>query len=767
MDGKAKTQNGGDAVMSEKKRAKGKEVVINIPGDKSPKASADTDNSKGSFLEASTEAVSAAGFAVNSVPMSCPSPESPRYSPSRGKPPKISTTNNNMTRRRSLSRSVYSKPKSRFVEPSYNDTIEEDIDELTLQEQFAGNSQNSFSRVSLNNKSVNSSVRTNSFAPGGPGEDEEEEICKKVELIKEKRKRVTTVGLIQWVAFFLIAGCLVASLTVDKWEKSLIWGLEIWKWCVLVLVTFSGMMVTNWIMHVIVFFIEMNFLLRKKVLYFVHGLKKSVQVFIWLGLVLLTWALLFNRGIKHSKVATRVLEVITGTLVTVLIGAFLWLLKTLLLKILASNFHVNRFFDRIQESVFNQYILQTLSGPPLIEVAERVGRSPSFGQLSIRSKKKGKDKKETKIIDMGKVHKMKREKVSTWTMKVLVDAIMNSGLSTISKTLDESVNDEGEQADKEITNEMEARAAAYHIFRNVAQPGSKNIEEDDLLQFMIKEEVELLFPLIEGWETGRIDRKALTDWVVKVYKDRKALAHALNDTKTAVKQLNKLVTGILIVVTLILWLLLVEIASTKVIVVLSSQLMVAGFMFKNICKTVFEAIIFVFIMHPFDVGDRCVIDGVPLLVEEMNILTTVFLKLTNEKIYYPNSVLSTKPISNYNRSPDMSDGVIFHIDFMTPIEKIGLLKEKIKNYLEEYPQYWYPNHSVVVQEIENVNKIKIALYFTHTITFQEFGEKNKRRSELVIELKKMFEELTIKCNLLPQEILLSNRGSESTTEPGK
>ncbi|KAJ4708967.1 Mechanosensitive ion channel protein [Melia azedarach] len=714
MDGKAKTQNGGDAVMSEKKRAKGKEVVINIPGDKSPKASADTDNSKGSFLEASTEAVSAAGFAVNSVPMSCPSPESPRYSPSRGKPPKISTTNNNMTRRRSLS-----------------------------------------------------SVRTNSFAPGGPGEDEEEEICKKVELIKEKRKRVTTVGLIQWVAFFLIAGCLVASLTVDKWEKSLIWGLEIWKWCVLVLVTFSGMMVTNWIMHVIVFFIEMNFLLRKKVLYFVHGLKKSVQVFIWLGLVLLTWALLFNRGIKHSKVATRVLEVITGTLVTVLIGAFLWLLKTLLLKILASNFHVNRFFDRIQESVFNQYILQTLSGPPLIEVAERVGRSPSFGQLSIRSKKKGKDKKETKIIDMGKVHKMKREKVSTWTMKVLVDAIMNSGLSTISKTLDESVNDEGEQADKEITNEMEARAAAYHIFRNVAQPGSKNIEEDDLLQFMIKEEVELLFPLIEGWETGRIDRKALTDWVVKVYKDRKALAHALNDTKTAVKQLNKLVTGILIVVTLILWLLLVEIASTKVIVVLSSQLMVAGFMFKNICKTVFEAIIFVFIMHPFDVGDRCVIDGVPLLVEEMNILTTVFLKLTNEKIYYPNSVLSTKPISNYNRSPDMSDGVIFHIDFMTPIEKIGLLKEKIKNYLEEYPQYWYPNHSVVVQEIENVNKIKIALYFTHTITFQEFGEKNKRRSELVIELKKMFEELTIKCNLLPQEILLSNRGSESTTEPGK
>jgi small-conductance mechanosensitive channel len=97
---------------------------------------------------------------------------------------------------------------------------------------------------------------------------------------------------------------------------------------------------------------------------------------------------------------------------------------------------------------------------------------------------------------------------------------------------------------------------------------------------------------------------------VKVYKGRKALAHALNDTKTAVKQLNKLVTVIMIVVTILVWLLLMEIATTKVLVFLSSQLVVAAFMFGNTCKTIFEAIIFVFVMHPFDVGDRCVIDGV-------------------------------------------------------------------------------------------------------------------------------------------------------------
>jgi hypothetical protein len=34
---------------------------------------------------------------------------------------------------------------------------------------------------------------------------------------------------------------------------------------------------------------------------------------------------------------------------------------------------------------------------------------------------------------------------------------------------------------------------------------------------MVKEEVDLVFPLLEGGETGRIDSKDLTDWVVRQF----------------------------------------------------------------------------------------------------------------------------------------------------------------------------------------------------------------------------------------------------------
>ncbi|KAK2391962.1 mechanosensitive ion channel protein [Trifolium repens] len=462
-------------------------------------------------------------YASKSPPFNCASPEI-RFFPSPNKPPKIPTTNENLTPRKNLARSVYSKPKSRFGEQPYpidGTLVEENVTISTIQEQLAvtspyRNSVNKGSSHSPNNKSgtVNRTVSITSVvtprtpflaSPGPAGEDPDEIIYKKVEFSKGKRKRLTTKVLIESFVFVCIAGSLLASLTVVELRRTQIWSLRLWRWCMLVMVTFCGMLVTKWFMHIVVFLIEMNFLLKKKVLYFVHGLKKCVQVFIWIGLVLLTWVLFINRGVQRSKLAAKILDGVTWTLVSLLIGAFLWLIKTTLLKILASNFHVKSFFDRIQESIFHQYVLQTLSGPPLMEEAEKVGGSQSISHFSFRSTtSKGSTKKE--VIDMAKLHRMKQEKVSSWTMKILVDAVMNSRLATISNSLDEIFYDvDNEQTDKEITNEMEATAAAYYVFRNVAASAScKDIDENELRRFLIKEEVPLVFPLLAQAETGLI-----------------------------------------------------------------------------------------------------------------------------------------------------------------------------------------------------------------------------------------------------------------------
>ncbi|XP_050270121.1 mechanosensitive ion channel protein 10-like [Quercus robur] len=694
---------------------------------------------------------------------------SPAPSPTANKPPKI--PNEALTRRKSLARSAFSKPKSRFVEPSYGGEEYLAAEKTQLGNTNTGTSnRNSPSvaspshRVSVGNprenlKSAPITPRTPLIGTGEEEDDEEVYMTANLKVYEINSKKFKKMALVEWIAFVCIMGVLIASLIFHKLQNAVIWSLHLWKWSVLVLVIFCGRLVTEWFINVLVFLIELNFLLKKKVLYFVYGLKKSVQVFIWLGLILLAWGLLFDGGTNRTKRTSRILNYITRALAGCFIGAAIWLVKNLLVKLLASSFQCTRFFDRIQESIFHQYVLRTLSGPPLMEMAEKIGSTASTGHLSFTNLKEKTDAKE-EVIDVDKLKKMKQEKISAWTMKGLINVIRDSGLSTISNTLDSYDTDDGEQRDEEITSEWEAKAAAYRIFHNVAKPGSKYMEEEDLLRFMKKEEVDNVFPLFEGAvESGKIKRKSLKNWLVKVYLERKSLVHSLNDTKTAVDELNKLVSVLVLVVDIIVCLLLMGFLTTQILVFISSQLLLVAFMFGNTAKTVFEAIIFVFVMHPFDVGDRCVIDGVQMTVEEMNILTTVFLRYDNEKIFYPNSVLLTKPISNFYRSPDMSDSVEFAVDVSTSIESIGALKARIKTYLESKPQHWRPGHNIQVKEIEDVNKMKMGLYVTHTINFQNAGDRNSRRSELVLELKKIFQELSIKYHLLPQEVHLRYVGS--------
>lgn len=87
----------------------------------------------------------------------------------------------------------------------------------------------------------------------------------------------------------------------------------------------------------------------------------------------------------------------------------------------------------------------------------------------------------------------------------------------------------------------------------------------------------------------------------------------------------------------------------------------------------------------------------------------------------------------------------------------------IFRYLESKPQHWSPNHSLQVKEIVDVNKMIMALYVTHTINFQNSGERGNRRSDLVFGLKKILEELDIKYRLLPQEVQISYVGAAMPT----
>ncbi|KAK4784394.1 hypothetical protein SAY86_018762 [Trapa natans] len=651
-----------------------------------------------------------------------------------------------------------------------------------------------------------------------PDEDEDDPFLDEDLPQEYKKGKIDFLTLIESVSLVVFIAALVCSCTMPYFKDKRPWKLELWKWEVLVLVLICGRLVSNWVIRIVVFFIERNFLLRKRVLYFVYGLRKAVRNCMWLGLVLVAWHFLFDKKVERAT-GTGKLQYVTKVLVCLLVGTLVWLVKTLIVKVLASSFHVSTYFDRIQESLFNQYVIETLSGPPLVEMRkseeeeEKVlievenfqkagasipnclkqavlkpgtsGRLIGSGRTQ-RSPKAGKEKGDEGIT-VDHLHRLSPKNVSAWNMKRLMNLVRFGKLST----LDEKISSHNDESAKQISSEDEAKAAAKKIFQNVAKEGSnvRYIYMEDLMRFMSEDEASRTMSLFEGaTENHRISKSSLKNWVVNAFRERRALALTLDDTKTAVKNLHRMVNTVVAIIIFIIWLLVLGITTGKFLLLISSQVLLVVFIFGNSCKTTFEAIIFLFVMHPFDVGDRCEIDGVQMIVEEMNILTTVFLKYDNQKIIFPNSALATKCINNYRRSPDMGDAVEFCVHIATPPEKIAAIKQRILrlalndtyfiqfceykqcscmvvcSYIENKSEHWYSAPMIIFKDVEDLNKLRIAVWLTHSMNHQDMGERWRRRSLLVEEMVKIFKDLDIQYRLLPLNVNV--RALPSTTSGG-
>ncbi|CAM0958890.1 unnamed protein product [Alopecurus aequalis] len=564
--------------------------------------------------------------------------------------------------------------------------------------------------------------------------DEDEDVSDDLKLKGGRGKKLDALAILQWVGLVLIAGALACTASIGILARKKVWSVHLWKWELLLLALVCGRLASGWLIQLAVLCMGRNVLLRKRVLYFVYGVRGAVQNALWLGLLLAsTWYFLLFHN-RNKRMAT-VLFYVMKVLFCFIVATLMRLLKTLLLKWLASSFHVSNYFDRIQEALFNQYVADTLSGPPLVEQAY------IFSHRAQGSEQKG--------ISIGRLHRLNRKNVSAWNMKKLMKIIRFGTLTTMDQRIKQAT---GESA-THIRSEYDSQMAAKKIFHNVAAHESKYIYLADLTRFMGQEEAIKAMNLFEGaQEYNRVSKRSIKNWMVNAFRERKALALTLNDTKIAVHKLNKMTNVAGGIIVLILWLLILGIATTNFLLFLSSPLLVAILVFGDAIKATFEAIIFLFVMHPFDVGDRCEIEEVQVVVEEMNILTTVFLRYDNLKMYYPNNILATKPIMNFCRSPDMGEGIDFSIHVATSVEKLALMKERILCYIDNKKEHWYPGAMVVLRDVDDTNKLKVSIWLRHTLNFQDMGMRFVRRELVLQEMIKVLKDLDIEYRMLPLDV---------------
>ncbi|KAI9262762.1 hypothetical protein BY458DRAFT_477474 [Sporodiniella umbellata] len=301
---------------------------------------------------------------------------------------------------------------------------------------------------------------------------------------------------------------------------------------------------------------------------------------------------------------------------------------------------------------------------------------------------------------------------------------------------------------------QKAKSLARKIYTNLMGPDPQRdflVEADLYPYFRTVQEASDAFKLFDLDGNGDITKKELRSGCVRIYRERKNLSRSMRDLSQATGKLDI----ILMIIFTLIWVIIVCSAfgvnvGTE-LMPLWSAFIAASFVFGGSAKDAFEAIIFVFVTHPFDAGDRVYVSGENWVVSEVGLLVTTFIKWDGTIVYVKNSVLTTQYIYNVRRSGRTGETNELQIDFATPSAKIRQLVDHMVQWSNQFPKLYTPNSACCnVLSFQNQNAISISFYFEHSKNWQDPGGRWLRHNNFMYELKEECERLEIDYSLPTQ-----------------
>ncbi|KAI8927932.1 Mechanosensitive ion channel-domain-containing protein [Entophlyctis helioformis] len=256
---------------------------------------------------------------------------------------------------------------------------------------------------------------------------------------------------------------------------------------------------------------------------------------------------------------------------------------------------------------------------------------------------------------------------------------------------------------------------------------------------------------------GTLSEKEMKQAVVRIYRERHNLFSSLRDLSQALGCLNQVLYGVSIVITCFLSLPIYGIPLTAVLP-FTTILVALSFVFGGSAKTGFECIVFLFVTHPYDTGDRIIVDGQGYKVLEINLLTTVLERNDGQKVYAPNAALIQKFIHNIRRSGDQSESIEVHMDFHTPEETIHELQARMLAFVKSQSRDYNPACDLSIAEFDNLNRLKCNIGIKYKGNWQDGGKRWARRNAFMYALKRHLDELGVRYEAVTLPVRVLNGG---------
>ncbi|KAL7945482.1 Mechanosensitive ion channel domain-containing protein [Trichoderma barbatum] len=301
---------------------------------------------------------------------------------------------------------------------------------------------------------------------------------------------------------------------------------------------------------------------------------------------------------------------------------------------------------------------------------------------------------------------------------------------------------------RKIVTELLRSTASSHtlarlIYRSIIREGRETVHLEDLqVAFETMEEAEAAFSMFDKDLNGDISMDEFEAVCNEIHLEKKAIAASLKDLDSVIKKLDKVFLFIIVVIAVIVFVAILSDSTAAGLASAGSSVLGLAWMLQATAQEFLQSIIFVFIKHPFDVGDRVTIygntgatlTGDDYYVTEISLLYTEFKKMQGHIVQAPNSLLNTVFILNQRRSNGLSDSIPLEMRFGTPAHLIEDLKARMLEFVKSNKRDYQPSIITEMTGFKDVRSCNMNMVFFHKSSFQNELLRLNRHNKFVTEL---------------------------------
>lgn len=435
-----------------------------------------------------------------------------------------------------------------------------------------------------------------------------------------------------------------------------------------------------------------------------------------------------NHHIDGDK-GTRHWESVTNkVLVSLFVGFVLNFVEKIIIQLIAISFHLRTYADRIELNKFQIGSLAKLykfsKEKIAMEDSEFEQSGPASGARTpgqlVKEAQKNTKEAFSKFGDMaGKIagdFTGRQVASSTHPHQVVLALLSSTGGSQV---------------------------LARRLYRTFAREETETVHSDDLKNaFDNDDEAAAAFSMFDKDMNGDISMEELEAVCVEIGRERKSITASLKDLDSVVSKLDDVFMFIVAIITILVFISLISTSAAGVLTSAGSTVLALSWLFSATAQEFLQSIIFVFVKHPFDVGDRVGIygntgalgKGDDYFVKEIALLYTEFKKMEGHVVQAPNSYLNTLFILNQRRSGALAEAVPVIIKFGTTIDQIEQLRTRLLEFVQSEKREYQTNILTELREVTEVHSLTLNVVFFYKSNWQNELVRLQRRNKFICAL---------------------------------